>query len=132
METLGRVSLDYLWRHFLGSPRLLIVETPIIISVGTRDLIMEVIGLNVPVHDRDEFSHGDYVNGRDDVDSTLLPSEDLSSCCSIHCSCKREGKRPVNKWTDDEEEEEYRNKIEAWMSRNEVEEMDDACDGFQG
>nr|KJB23468.1 hypothetical protein B456_004G100000 [Gossypium raimondii] len=179
METLGRVSLDYLWRHFLGSPRLLIVETPIIIStldkswidapkfsmvymngiasfieyatknstnnqniyfpckkcynrfllrpkvvhnhlrlycfvkwykrwifhgktsasifssnspnmashtrslndidvdLGTRDLIMEVIGLNVPVHDRDEFSHGDHVNGGGDVVSTLLPSEDV-------------------------------------------------------
>ncbi|MBA0577072.1 hypothetical protein Golob_024957 [Gossypium lobatum] len=118
METLGRVSLDYLWRHFLRSPRLLIVETPVIISVGTRDLIMEVIGLNVPVHDKDEFSHGDHVNGGGNVDSTVLPSED--------------GKRPINKWTDDDDDEEYQNKIEAWMSRNEAEEMEDACDGFQG
>ncbi|KAH1091546.1 hypothetical protein J1N35_018803 [Gossypium stocksii] len=49
------------------------------IDLGTRDLIMEVIGLNVPIHDRDEFSHGDHVNGRGDVDSTLLPSEDVRS-----------------------------------------------------
>ncbi|XP_052491275.1 uncharacterized protein LOC128043120 [Gossypium raimondii] len=47
------------------------------VDLGTRDLIMEVIGLNVPVHDRDEFSHGDHVNGGGDVVSTLLPSEDV-------------------------------------------------------
>ncbi|MBA0821563.1 hypothetical protein Goarm_018414 [Gossypium armourianum] len=35
------------------------------------------IGLNVPIHDRDKFSHGDHVNGGGGIDSTLLPSEDV-------------------------------------------------------
>ncbi|MBA0639680.1 hypothetical protein Goklo_022701, partial [Gossypium klotzschianum] len=35
------------------------------------------IGLNVPIHDRDEFSHGDHVNGGGGIDSTLLSSEDV-------------------------------------------------------
>ncbi|KAG8481564.1 hypothetical protein CXB51_026386 [Gossypium anomalum] len=41
------------------------------------DLIREAIGLNVPVHDRTDYSNGDHVNGGGDVDSTSLPSEDV-------------------------------------------------------
>ncbi|MBA0638776.1 hypothetical protein Godav_028941 [Gossypium davidsonii] len=47
------------------------------VDLGTRDLIREAIGLNVPVHDKDEFIHSGHVNGRGDFDSTSLPSKDV-------------------------------------------------------
>ncbi|MBA0674543.1 hypothetical protein Goari_016133, partial [Gossypium aridum] len=156
METLGCLSLHYLWRRYLASPKLLILETSlescfpssnanlsfslIFASLQIHDIGIETmtldkswvdafrfsmvymngiasfieyatgnctnsytyifrarsalikfsvsklymiifvhmaIGLNVPVHDKDEFSQGDHVNGRGGIDSTLLPSEDV-------------------------------------------------------
>ncbi|MBA0601511.1 hypothetical protein Gorai_004685, partial [Gossypium raimondii] len=47
------------------------------VDLGTRDLIREAIGLNVPIHDIDEFIHSGHVNDRGDFDSTLLPSKDV-------------------------------------------------------